>query len=233
MYAAAGRLTEALGLHEEAIAAAASMGMRPSSGLDSLAITLLNLGRFEEARDAWQRANDAEPVREPQDRADATMLDAIFAWADDPHRAMQRLRNADDARQAGWPAYAFQIMATLGRMALRVGDAETAAYAARIIRTPGPTQAFGIEDFHAASIAWSGGLIDPDAAAGARAVASAATVFEKHRFPLRAADAYTDAALIAERAGQRQDAARWQARADEIYASCSAVPVLDRIRATR
>jgi hypothetical protein len=54
-----------------------------------------------------------------------------------------------------------------------------------------------------------------------------------NQFPLRAADAYADAALLADRAGDSEGAARWQARADDLYASCSAVPVLDRIGAVR
>ena len=230
MRARRGRLTEAIPLHQEAIAAARTLGMRPSSGLDGLAMTLLHLGRFDEARETWERANAAEPIREPQDRADAAVLDAIFAWADDPALGIRRLRDADDARQSGWPVYVFEVLITLGRMALRAGDTEAAEYAAAIARDPRPGETFGIEAFAAATAAWGEALANPDRAAGAEAVAGAAATFEEHQFPLRAADAFTDAALLAVAAGQSEEAARWQSRADEIYASCSAVPVLDRIR---
>ena len=230
LYAIRGKLAEALPLHREAIAAAQAIGMRASSGLDGLARTLLNLGRFDEARETWQQANEAEPVREPQDRADAAMLDATFAWADDPARGIRRLRDADDARQSGWPVYVFEILTTLGRMAVRAGDTEAAEYAAAIVRDPRPGETFGIEAFIDATSAWSEGLANPDRAAGARSAADAAATFEEYDFPLRAADAYTDAALLAERAELPEDAARWRARAEELYASCSAVPVLDRIR---
>lgn len=230
LFAIHGRLAEALPLHHEAIAAARAIGMRASGGLDGLARTLLHLGRFDEARDIWQQANEAEPIREPQDRADAAMLDAIFAWAEDPFRGIRRLRDADDARQSGWPVYVFEILTTLGRMAVRAGDTDAAEYAAAIVRDPRPGETFGIEAFIDATSAWSEGLANPDRAAGARSAASAAATFEEYQFPIRAADAYTDAALLAERAEQPEDAARWRARADELYASCSAVPVLDRIR---
>ena len=232
LYAIRGRLAEALPLHHEAIAAAQAIGMRASSGLDGLAKTLLELGRFDEARETWQQANEAEPVREPQDRADAAMLDAIFAWAEDPAQGIRRLRDADDARQAGWPVYVFEILTTLGRMAVRAGDSDAAEYAAAIVRDPRPGETFGIEAFSVATSSWIEGLANPDRAAGARAVAGAAATFEEYELPLRSADAYTDAALLAERGELPADAARWRARAEELYAPCSAVPVLDRIRAS-
>jgi len=230
MYARQGRLTEALPLHHEALAAARAIGMRAGGGQDALATTLLLLGRFGEAREAWRVATEAEPVRESQARADAAALDAIFAWAEDPARAIGLLLDAADARQSGWPPYVFEVLINAGRMAMRVGDVESAAAAAAIVRQPRPGETFGIEQVADASIAWADGLANPDPAAGGRAVASAAVILEKLQMPVRAADAYTDAALLANRAGLGADAARWQARADELYASCSAVPVLDRIR---
>lgn len=229
-YAREGRLTEALPLIHEAIAAAGAIGMRPGGGNDALAATLLGLGRFDEAREAWRQANEAGFDREPQDQADAVGLDGIFRWAEDPADAIRRLRAAGDARQSGWPPYVFEVLITLGRMAMRVRDAASAAEAAAIIRQPRPGEDFGIEEIGGASIAWADGLASTDDAAGARSVARAAATLEKHRLPLRAADAYTDAALLAARAGETDDAAHWQAKADELYAACSAVPVLDRIR---
>ena len=227
-YLERGRLGDALSLREEAVAAARTIGMRAGSVLDGLAWTLLYLGRFDEARDAWRRANEAEPIRDPQARAGATVLDAIFAWAEDPAGAVRRLQGTDDGQHSGWPGHAFLVMTTLGRMALRIGDADAARHAAAIIRTADSTEAEALRD---ASIAWSRGIADADPGAGALAVADAAAAFDGHLFPLRAADAYTDAALLWERAGRPEDAARWKARAEEIYASCSAIPVLDRIRA--
>ena len=230
MYAREGRLTEALPLHHEAIAAARAIGMRPSGGQDALAMTLLHLGRFDEAREAWQVANEAEPLREPQDRADAAGLTAMFAWAEEPQRAIRFLLDAGDARQSGWPPYVFEVLINLGRMAMRVRDAEAATSAATIINEPRAGEGFGIEEIADAATAWADGLADPNPAAGAQAVTSAAALLEKQQLRLRAADAYADAAILAERAGEHAEAARWQARAEAIYASCSAVPVLDRLR---
>jgi class 3 adenylate cyclase/tetratricopeptide (TPR) repeat protein len=229
-YAREGRLLEALPLHHEAIAAANAIGMRAGGGHDALATTLIHLGRFDEAREAWRVANEAEPVREPQDRADAAHLTAVFTWAQDPERAIRLLLDAVDTRQSGWPPYVFEILIHAGRMAMRIGDAESAAAAAAIARQPRPGEGFGIEGVAEAAINWADGLASSDHASGARSVASAAVVMEQRRLQIRAAEAYADAALLAERGGQPADAARWQQRAEEIYASCSAVPVLERIR---
>jgi class 3 adenylate cyclase/tetratricopeptide (TPR) repeat protein len=230
MYAREGRLADALPLHHEAIAAANAIGMRASGGQDALAMTLLHLGRFDEAREAWQVANEAEPVREPQDRADAAALTAIFTWADDPPRAIRFLLDAVDARQSGWPPYVFEILIHAARMAMRIGDADSAAAAAAIVHQPRPGETFGIDGVAEAATQLADGLANPDHSAGARSVASAAEILERLRLPLRAAEGYTDAAILAGRGGEPAEAARWQARADEIYASCSAVPVLERIR---
>ena len=230
MYARLGRLMEALPLHHEAIAAAQAIGTRASGGQDALAMTLLLLGRFDEAREAWAAANDAGGIREPQELADATGVTGIFTWATDPARAIRLLLDAGDARESGWPPYVLEVLINAGRMAMRVGDTAAAAAAASIVRQPRAGETFGIEQLAEASTAWADGLANPDHAAGAREVALAAEILEHHQLVVRAADAFADAALLGVRGGLEADAAHWQARADELYASCSAVPVLDRIR---
>jgi hypothetical protein len=68
-------------------------------------------------------------------------------------------------------------------------------------------------------------LLEAPAAALAQ-LAEVATAFERIDYPLQAADAWADAALLAVRLGDADEAATLATRARTLYAACSGVPML-------
>ena len=98
--------------------------------------------------------------------------------------------------------------------ALRLADAAVRETAALFATPLAATQA-----------AWYTALADPDLAAGAAQAARAAEELASIGRRRDAADAYADATWLAERAGLPTD--EWRRRAADLYAECSAVPLLD------
>ena len=225
-----GRTGEALPLHEEAIAAGRAIGIL-RAGLPEYAWTLLLVRRVDEARATWAQARAEEASPEPQMVGWWTILDALFGWADDPHGSIARLIGGiADARTAGATEFILRPYGLLARMALRAGDADAARVADEGIHE---TTEQASSDLEATQARWFTGLSDPDHAVAARQVATAAEELGSLDHRLDAADAFADAALLAERAGLEADEVEWRRRADELYEACGAAPLLDWLTAQR
>lgn len=214
-----GRLDEALALHHEVVAAAAAIGLGARSGggqggLASMCWTLLQMGRREEAREIWRQIEHDEP--EPQAVSWWVSLPAALAWHDDPARSVDIIAHVAPTQADLYHT----TLVLLARMALRTDRADglqaaTAnldAQAARFANSP-----------VARAARWARALASGDSAG----TADMARELEDAGYPLQAADAYADAAWLAERHGApTQD---WAARAAALYARCSAVPLLDPV----
>jgi tetratricopeptide (TPR) repeat protein len=226
-YADRGELLRAAPLHEEMVATARSIGRGAAGGLHTYALTLLALGRFEEARSAWISAGALEDVPEPQAHSRATHLDAVFRWSDDPSAATRRLRaGLAEAREIANVEH-YQVALLLARMGVRMGDTDATQEGSALVHELAASSTNPVLD---AVAAWAAGLseVDVDPAAGGRAVAKAAAALEATGRPVLAADAFTDAALLGERAGLA-NALTWSTHARELYERCSAVPVLEAL----
>jgi class 3 adenylate cyclase/tetratricopeptide (TPR) repeat protein len=217
-----GRLTEAVALHEEAIAAGEAVGLR-RAGLPEYAWTLLHLGRVDEARETWLAARRDAGTPEPQMMAAWAVLDGLMTWAEDPERSIAGLSGAiGEAREADATDGVAIIARNLARVAMRAGNAEALRLAEAAVRETAGLLATSLA---ATRATWHTALADPDPAAGATNAARAAEELASIDHRLEAADAFADAALLAERAGL--PSAEWRRRAEELYAECSAVPLLD------
>jgi len=116
----------------------------------------------------------------------------------------------------------YTTLSLLARMALRIGRDDALRTAASSLAD----QASGFPDSPFAVFArCASAMLEPDRAAAANLVAAMAGEFEAMDLRLAAADAYADAAWLAERAGI--PSAEWTARAEDIYDACSAIPLLD------
>ncbi|MGH2429180.1 MAG: AAA family ATPase [Candidatus Limnocylindria bacterium] len=221
-YAELGRVADALPLHEEAVAAARAIGLL-RGGLPEYAWTLALAGRLDEARRTWQLARETEGAPEPQMIAWWASLDALMSWADDPPQSVARLVDAvADARRAGSVSDTERTARLLVRMALRSNDDDALRLGAGAIGEMATASGSPVNAAHAA---WLGSIADADPATGVTAVTRAAEQLEAMEHRLDAADAYADAALLAERAGLPSD--DWRAQAARLYAAGSAVPLLD------
>jgi len=221
-YAELGRLTEAIPLHLEAIEAASAIGMA-RAGLPEYSWTLFHLGRVDEARETWARARRDEGAPEPQMISWWAILNAVMSWADDPQRSIAGLSaSIDEAREAGTTEGMGYAAGMLARMAMRAGDLEAVRLADAAVRE---TAELVPTDRTATLTRWYTALADPDRAAGAARAADAGQELAATAHRREAADAYADAAWLAERAGLPAD--EWRGRADALYAECSAVPLLD------
>jgi tetratricopeptide (TPR) repeat protein len=221
-FAELGRLTEAVPLHQEAMAAGEAVGLA-RAGQPEYAWTLLQLGRVEEARETWLAAKRGEGEPEPQMIAWWAINDALMTWADDPQQSIKRLSaGIGEARDAGAPDNVAYVAGLLTRMAMRAGDAEALRLADAAVRE---TAALFATPLAATRATWYTALADPNRTAGAAQAARAAEELASIGRRRDAADAYADATWLAERAGLPTD--EWRRRADELYAECSAVPLLD------
>ena len=111
----------------------------------------------------------------------------------------------------------------LARMGLRAGDSDAVAEAMALA---GDVPEAAIENrFVAALTRWLAAI----SAGDAREIAAAADVLESVGWRLLAADALSDATLIADR-HRLPEGNDWSARARAIYQEASAVPLLDALR---
>lgn len=222
MFAELGRLTQAVPLHEEAIAAGKAIGLA-RAGQPEYCWTLLQLGKVDEARELWTGARRDEGSPEPQMISWWALLDAVMSWPDDPGQSLSILaaavREATEADALDQVRYAAGLLA---RMAMRTNDAEAARAADDAIRYVAKLWPTSLA---ATLTTWYTALADPDRAAGAAKAARAAEELAMMEHRRDAADAYADAAWLAERGGL--PASEWRQRAAELYTECSAVPLLD------
>jgi hypothetical protein len=216
-------------MQEQAIEAAAAIGLHRNSGLPEYTHMLLQAGRFDEARAAWARVQADEHDTEPQGLAREYVLDSLFAWLDDPPSAIAILRaGIARVRERGGDQGLLFLAIHLGRMGFRLRDSDAiaeAAAAANEYLAMNPTSRLVIS-----LTRWIEAMADQRGeATAAREVATAAADLEDQGWMLLAANAYTDAALLADRLGlpERDE---WRARADAIYEGSAAVSVLDELR---
>ena len=223
-----GNVGYAIPIQEQAIEAARALGFHSSAGFPEYAHMLLNYGRIDDARAAWDRVVADDHETEPQNLAREMILDALFVWANDPDEAVRRLRtHLAQAGELGARRSVFFIVLHLGRMALGTGDMDAAREAAAIAREE--QQTAPDDRFVAAATQWVSAIADADDPSAGEAVASAAAHFEEQGYNLLAANAYSDATILAERHG-RPEAQEYRARARALYEATSGVPILEALR---
>jgi hypothetical protein len=178
------------------------------------------MGRIDEARQAWHDAGSAAP--EPQMYSWWASMPAALGWADDPEGSVTSLESGiKNILETDENPY-HTTLSLLGRMALRIGRDESlrvAADALRILARDANDSPVGIHARHCEA------LLDADRARAALTVAGIAAEFEAVEHRLAAADAYADAAWLAERGGSPND--DFARRAASLYTACSAVPLLE------
>lgn len=224
-----GDMREAIAIQEQAIEAAAAIGLHRNSGLPEYTHMLLHAGRFEEARAAWDRVNAGAYDTEPQGLGRKIVLESLFAWARDPASGIAVLRDGVERLREAKAEHGLLFVAIhLGRMGLRMDDvdatADAAALGAEYLARDETNQ------FSASLARWLTALADRSGdPAAAHEVASIAADLEQRNWGLMAANAFTDAALLADRLGlaERDE---WSARAEAMFRATSAVPSLDALR---
>jgi tetratricopeptide (TPR) repeat protein len=214
-YQELGRLEEAAALGDEAVSAAHATGLGHGVS-EQVCWTQILMGRLDEARVIWREIQAHEP--EPQAVSWRASLAAALGWGDDPTASVDLLAAAASETEL-WHT----TLGLLARMALRAERLD----ALRVAATSLASQAEGSAPSspYRRYARYAAGMLEPDRAAAARLVAATAVEFETigHRLP--AADAYADAAWLAERGHISADA--WRERAAALYTECSAVPLLD------
>ncbi len=233
-YHGSGRLSEAIPIQEEAIEAARYIGYQPTMGLPEYAHLLFYAGRFEEARAVAEQIAITEHDVEPQNEGIEAVVQALARWADDPTGAIRRLRATVTMIRTQGPSHSLDLVAVyLARMGLRAGDSGATTEAAGLAAGL-PELAIGNRTMMALA-RWvtgiaqaAGGTGDQDGGA-AREIAAAGEQLVARGWLGIAADAFADAALIAERVGL-PEAAEWADQSRALYEASSAVPMLDTMR---
>lgn len=227
-----GRLPEAIATQEEAIEAARRVGLQQTAGLPGYAHMLLSAGRFDDARAVWERIEQSDHVVEPQHAAVMASVEAILRWSNDPADAIRRLRESVSRIQDVHSGANLELVSYfLARMGLRAGDTD-AVRAAAALADQVPENAVG-NPLTLALVRWLRALAraqdadDPGEAT--RDVVVAADELEASGLRLLAADALSDATLLADR-HRMPEGNEWSARARAIYQDAAAVPLLDALR---
>jgi tetratricopeptide (TPR) repeat protein len=233
-YHGTGRLPEAIPIQEEAIEAARYIGYQPTMGLPEYAHMLFYAGRFDEARAVAVQVATTEHDVEPQNVGIEAVVGALAQWADDPTGAIRRLRETVETVRTQGPNRSLDLVAVyLARMGVRAGDRGATSEAARLAAGI-PELAIGNRSMMALArwvtgIAAAAGATGEQVGEAVREIAAAGEQLVARGWLGVAADAFGDAALIAERHGL-PEATEWSARAQELYEAGSAVSVLDGLR---
>ncbi|HVQ23416.1 MAG TPA: AAA family ATPase, partial [Candidatus Saccharimonadia bacterium] len=223
-----GRLPEALADAEEALAEARLIGEpgRIQGCLGERTWVRLHMGDRAGAIADLAQARTIEGQAEPQAIIWEALMDALIEWPSDPVTAARRIQVAADSPDAA-PASLLEAAPAGIRMAFRA-DESTAMHALseRFLhvadRCTGPVVEIQRRGFRA--------LLEGPTEAIPE-LASVATAFERIDYPLPAADAWADAAFIAERLGRAEDAQACVAKARALYEACSAIPMLGDVPA--
>jgi hypothetical protein len=218
-----GRLPEALADAEEALAEARLIGEpgRIQGCLGERTWIRLHTGDREGAIADLAEGRTIEGQAEPQAIIYEALLDALIEWPADPTTAARRIAAAAESPDAA-PASLLEAAPAGIRMALRA-DESTAmrALIERFLRVAdrctGPVVEIQRRGFRA--------LLEAPAEALPE-LAEVAAAFEGIDYPLLAADAWADAAFIAERLGRPDDVQTCVAKARALYEACSAIPPL-------
>jgi tetratricopeptide (TPR) repeat protein len=229
-----GRLPQAIATQEEAMEAAQRIGLQPTSGLPGYAHMLLNAGRFDDARAVWERIDRTDHVVEPQHTALEGVIDAILRWPRDSADAISRVRKTMTRVREDVNGQSMDLLAFyLARMALRAEDTEAVREAAALAAEV--TEAAVGNPLSLALARWIEGLAraqDTDDVTGAvQDVVAASDELRANGLILLAADALSDATLLADR-HRLPGGNELSARARALYESSSAVPLLDALRSS-
>jgi class 3 adenylate cyclase/tetratricopeptide (TPR) repeat protein len=221
-----GRVAESRPYYEELAVAAAALGDADWIALHRISVAWVALAEGD--RPGGTRLMDEAaaigPTLFPEAPGWDSAWNAYVRWPDDPHGALALLAE----RAAG--ALADTVILTglpLARMALRVDDRvvleqTVGSFTGVAAGCDGPVRV--------AQARWFAGLLgSPDRAVAA--IAAAAEDLEAVDAQWPAADAYADAALIAERGGI--DAGPYLAAARRLYDACGIVPLLGPLPETR
>ena len=179
-------------------------------------------GDLEAARRDLEEVVQLGPGQEPQVASEYPMSLAYARWADDPRGSMDALAAwvADDPNG---PSTA-EAARELARMALRLGDRAALEQAARIY-------AGSSSDYPAPIFRTKAQWVEAMAGGSDHlAVEAAAEAFERLGYPVDAADAWADAAIMAARAGVASEA---EVRARSLCESLGMHPLLGPLPETR
>jgi hypothetical protein len=193
---------------------------------------LLSAGRFDDARAVWERIEGSDHVVEPQHAPVMACVDAVLRWANDRSDAIRNLRESVSRLQTNQKGVDLELVSYfLARMGLRAGDTD-AVRAAAALADEAPETAVG-NPLTLALARWLRALAraqdTDDPGEAIRDVVVAADELEAAGMRLLAADALSDATLLADR-HRLPEGNEWSARARALYEISSAVPVLDALR---
>jgi class 3 adenylate cyclase/tetratricopeptide (TPR) repeat protein len=212
-----GNADEGLRLLEEAHRLATELG---DENLLSLAcgfraLLYLRYGRLDEAVPWWAEAQ-RHGTDEPQASGTGALARAHLRWPEDDSAAVSGLIAAlPTAGQTD-----FEVARHLARMAARTGQLAEARAA---IRRVNPTADTARKQ---AEAAWRDALLDEPSAEGVERIREVGEQYEVNGYVLIAADAFSDASLVALRAGLAE-AVTLARRSRELYERHGAIPVLD------
>ena len=218
-----GRLPEALADAEEAIAEARLIGEpgRIQGCLGERAWVRSHMGDRQGAIDDHAESRTVAGQAEPQAVIYDALMDALIEWPSNQTNAARRIAVAAESPDAA-PASLLDAAPVGIRMAFRADEsAAMHALAERFLRVAdrctGPVVELQRRGCRA--------LLEAPAEALGE-LTEVATAFERIDYPLPAANAWADAALIAERLGRSDDVVAFADRARALYAACSASPLL-------
>ncbi len=218
-----GRFPEALADAEEALAEARLIGEpgRIQGCLGERAWVRFHVGDRQGASDDLAEARTVEGQAEPQAIIYEALMDALIEWPSDPVSAARRMQVAAESPDAA-PASLLDAAPIGIRMAYRADEATALhalveRYLSVAERTTGPVRRLERR--------WFSALLEaPDVALAQ--IKEVAAGFEAIAFPGQAADAWADAAWVAARLEDAEEAAALAAKARALYAACSGVPML-------
>jgi class 3 adenylate cyclase len=217
-----GRLPEALADAEEALAEARLIGEpgRIQGCLGERAWVRFHAGDVDAAAADVAESRTVQGQAEPQAIIYEALMDALLEWPMDPSTAARRIPIAAGSPDIA-PASLLDAAPVGIRMALRADESAMRPLIESFQRvaegTSGPITQLQRR--------WFGALLEaPDVALAE--ILEVATGFEAIDYPLQAANAWADAALLAQRIGRSEEAGVLAANAQALYAACSAMPLL-------
>ena len=217
-----GRLPEALADAEEALAEARLIGEpgRIQGCLGERAWVRFHTGDREGAAADVAQSRINQGQAEPQAIIYDALLDALSEWPADPSTAARRISIAAGSPDIA-PASLLDAAPVGIRMGLRADESAMRALIERFLRvaerTTGP--------FTELECRWFSALLEPPDVA-LPAVMDVASAFGAIDYPYQAADAWTDAALLAQRLGRSDEVGVLALKAQALYAACSGMPML-------
>jgi tetratricopeptide (TPR) repeat protein len=199
--------------HDHAEAIGDEQSQRAS--LESKGELLVRLGSLTEGR-SWFEQATRHGIEDPHSSTGNRVSAAWLRWPTDPRNAVSDL--AEQLRDADSPED-MEYLRDLARMATRTGQIEEA-------RVPFDESLLADSPRLQDEAAWRAALLTTPDADSVETITGIAEKYLSVDAVLVAAEAFSDAALLAARAGLGQ-ASDLATRSRELYERCAAVPVLD------